>query len=180
MKDKGILSVLWRLKYSSNVISKLWNQLGQTLLKIFSVTLPRQKMFLCFRHVLKNEVSQGASSYEFYTQVRHKGTTKVVSPQRIIKIHVTCTSCDGGVFGCSVSFVAGRLYDFVACWLTSGRYKSDVAASWFCWSYRTSSCHNRPLSVNTVTGSLVQLITPLNGIIILPRVILRIAQTGTF
>jgi len=137
--------------------------LGQTLLKIFSVTLPRQKTFLCFRHVLKDEVSQGASSYEFYTQVHHKGTTKVVLPQRIIKIHGTCTPCDSGDFGGSVSFVAGRLYDFVACWLTSGRYKRGVAASWFCWSYRTSSYRNRPLNVNTGIGSVVQLITSLNG-----------------
>ena len=154
--------------------------MGQTLLKIFSVTLPRQKIFLYFRHVLKDEVSQGASSYEFYTQVHHKGTTKVVSPQCIIKIHVTCTPCGGGKFGGSVSFVAGRLYDFVACWLTSGRYKSGVAASWFCWSYRTSSLHNRPLSVNTCIDSVVQLITSLNGIIILPPAFLRISQTGTF
>lgn len=154
--------------------------MGQTLLKIFSVTLPRQKVFLCFRRILKDEVSQGASSYEFCTQVHHKDTTKVVSPQRIIKIHVTCTPCGGGDFGCSVSFAAGRLYDFVACWLTSGRYKSGVAASWFCWSYRTYSYQNRPLSMNTGIGSVVQFITSLNVIIILPRVILRITQTGMF
>jgi len=144
------------------------------------VTLPRQKIFLYFRHVLKDEVSQGASSYEFYSQVHHKGATKVVSPQRIIKIHVTCAPYGGDEFGCSVSFVAGRLYDFVACWLISGRYKSGVAASWFCWSYRKPSLYNRPLSVNTGIGSVVHLITSLNGIIILPRVIPRIAQTGTF
>ena len=154
--------------------------MGQTLLKIFSVTLPRQKIFLCFRHVLKDEASQGASSFEFYTQIHHKGTTKVVSPQCIIKIHVTCTPCGSGDCGGSVSFVAGRLYDFVACWLTSGRYKSGVAALWFCWSYRRSSYHNWPLNVSTGIGSVVQLIASLNNIIILPRVILRITQTGTF
>jgi hypothetical protein len=136
---------------------------GTNLVENISVMLPRQKIFLCFCRVLKDEVSQDASSYEFYTQVHHKGTTKVVLPQRIIKIHGTSTPCGGGNFGGSVSFVAGRLYDFVACWLTSGRYKRGVAASWFCWSYRTFSYHNRPLNVNTGIGSVVQLITSLNG-----------------
>lgn len=129
---------------------------------------------------LKMKSAKALPLNEFYSQVHHKGATKVVSPQRIIKIHVTCAPCGDGEFGGSVSFVAGRLYDFVACWLISGRYKSGVAASSFCWSYHTSNLHNRPLSVNTGIGSVVQSITSLNGIIILPRVILRIAQTGTF
>jgi hypothetical protein len=141
------------------------------------VTLTRQHIFLCFPNVLKDEVSQDSSSYEFCTRVHHKDTMKVVSPaQRVTQIHSVAAAATLAfrsvllLAGCTIlSYVGWQVVGTIVTLPRRGSVGHTVRPT-FIFS------HN----MNTDIDSVVQLITPLNGIIILLRVILRIVQTGTF